>query len=107
MSYRATDFDRLRDQFEKLVHKVLFSDDKLDKHFEIHLISAYNQIVRYGAQDFEKRQTKTKKHILDTLTESRVAIEKCAKKLNVHIRLPSKLLEIHNFCFDLAPRAKT
>lgn len=93
MSYRSTDFNGLRDQFEKFVHKVLFSDDKLDKHFEIHLITAYNQIVRYGAQDFENRQQKTKKHILDTLTECRVAIEKCAKRLNIHIRLPSKLLD--------------
>lgn len=90
--FRTADLNRLRDSFEKLVHKVLHEDKPLGEHFETHLVNAYNAIIRYSATDYTKRKEKTRKFIIDTINECRIALRKCTDRLNTKIYFPSQLL---------------
>lgn len=93
-TFRATELNRLRQQFDTLVDDILTREkDSEDlESFEINLITAFNAIVRYGSTDYHKRHQSTKTLICDTILECRTGLKKCAEKLNIRVLLPTLLL---------------
>lgn len=92
MTFRIADLIRLCNQFDKLAERVLHSESELGEHTEVHLINAYNSVIRYAAKDYTKRKESSKTFITTKVNELRATLKNCARKLNIHIYLPTLLL---------------
>lgn len=91
MSYRATEFKKLNNEFAEAAQPILEETDLSIKALE-NLLDTYNAIIVYAEIDFDRKKKQTKEHIKSVIEVNRVTLQRCYEKLNLTLSLPGAIL---------------
>lgn len=91
MSYRATEFNKINQQFQTEASTFL-ENNKPSIEQLANVLDCYNAVVVYSELGFKNKKRETKEHIRETIEVNRITIRRAYDKLNIPLTLPGDLL---------------